>query len=109
MFAKEKIMVDLNELQKRIYDNKIKKGFNTTDICKEFCYIHGEVSEAFEAYNKNFEKKELGKELADVAIYLLGLCEILGFSLEDEILKKVKINEKRIYIDGKKIEPADEE
>ena len=30
MFAKEKIMVDLNELQKRIYDNKIKKGFNTT-------------------------------------------------------------------------------
>ena len=54
-------------------------------------------------------KKELGKELADVAIYLLGLCEILGFSLEDEILKKVKINEKRIYIDGKKIEPADEE
>ena len=26
MYAKEKIMVDLNELQKRIYDNKIKKG-----------------------------------------------------------------------------------
>ena len=48
-------------------------------------------------------------ELADIAIYLLGLCEILGFSLEDEVLKKMKINEKRIYIDGKKIEPKDAE
>ncbi len=101
-------MVDLNELQKRIYENKVKKGFNLTDICKEFCYIYGEVGEAFEAYNKHYDKKELGKEFADIAIYLLGLCEILGFSLEDEILKKVKINEKRVYVDGKKIEPDEE-
>lgn len=100
-------MVDLDELQKRIYQNKINKGFNTTDINKEFCYIYGEVGEAYEAYVKSYDKKELGKEFADIAIYLLGLCEILGFSLEKEILNKIEINEKRIYINGKKIEPQD--
>ena len=100
-------MVDLDELQKQIYQNKINKGFNTTDINKEFCYMYGEVGEAYEAYVKSYDKKELGKEFADIAIYLLGLCEILGFSLEKEILNKIKKKKKRIYINGKKIEPQD--
>lgn len=39
-------MVDLKQLQKEIYQNKINKGFNTTDINQEFCYIYGETSEA---------------------------------------------------------------
>lgn len=87
--------MDLNSVQKKIIENKIKKGFNTTDICKEFCYLNGEVAEAFDAYSK--KKDDLGSELADVAIYLLGLSELLGFSLEDEINKKLQINENRVY------------
>ena len=49
---------------------------------------------------KEFE--DVGEELADVAIYLLGLSEILGIDLEDEIQKKVYKNAKREYkvIDG---------
>ncbi len=89
--------MDLNEVQKRVWKNKVNKGFNTTDVCKEFCYINGEVAEAFDAYNKKKSKEDLGSELADIAIYLLGLSEMLGFSLEDEINKKMAINEKRIY------------
>ena len=48
------------------------------------------------------KKEDLGEELADVAIYLLGLSEILKIDLEDEILKKVYKNSKREYkiIDG---------
>lgn len=93
-------MTDLAALQKRIYQNKLRKGFNTTNIEKEFCYAFGELSEAFDAYNK--KKPDLGEELADVLIYLLGLAEILGIDLEAELLRKVEINEKRIYqtIDG---------
>ena len=30
----------LKELQKEIYQNKINKGFNTTDIAKEFCLLY---------------------------------------------------------------------
>ena len=54
------------------------------------------------AYKKPLDKVHLGEELADVAIYLLGLSEILGINLEDEIQKKVCKNAKREYkvIDG---------
>lgn len=45
-------MIDLLQLQKRVYQNKIAKGFNVTDIYKEFCFIYGELSEACEAYLK---------------------------------------------------------
>lgn len=43
------------------------------------------------------KKDDLGSELADVAIYLLGLSQMLGFSLEEEINDKLKINENRHY------------
>ena len=87
--------MDLIEVQKQIWDNKLRKGFNATDVCKEFCFLNGEVAEAFEAYYK--KKDDLGSELADVAIYLLGLSQMLGFSLEEEINNKLKINENRHY------------
>ncbi len=89
-------MIDLKQLQKRIYENKVAKGFNVTDIYKEFCYTYGELSEACEAYMK--KKDDLGEELADVMIYLLGISEILGIDLEEEIQNKVEKNEKRQYI-----------
>ena len=93
-------MVDLKKLQKEIYKNKVNKGFNITDVNKEFCLIYGEVAEAYDAWRK--KKDDLGEELADISIYLLGLSEILGIDLEDEIQKKVYKNSKREYkvIDG---------
>ena len=88
-------MIDLAALQKRVYANKLAKGFNVTDVFKEFCYTYGELSEACDAYMK--KKNDLGEELADVALYLLGLSEILGVDLESEMLRKAEINEKRQY------------
>ena len=89
-------MIDLEQLQKRVYQNKVAKGFNVTDIFQEFCYTYGELSEACEAYLK--KKDDIGEELADVVLYLLGLSEILGVNLEKEILSKIEKNEKRQYI-----------
>lgn len=93
-------MIDLKETQKEIYQNKVNKGFNVTDINKEFCLTYGEVAEAYDAWKK--KKDNVGEELADVAIFLLGLSEILDINLEEEILKKMRKNEKREYqvIDG---------
>ncbi len=88
-------MISLKKLQKQIYANKLEKGFNTTDIYKEFCLIHEEVSEACRAHYK--KEYTVGEELADVAIYLLGLSEILNINLEKEILRKVAKNKKREY------------
>lgn len=60
--------------------------------------------EKFQKPMKHWKKKkdDLGEELADIAIYLMGLSEMLGFDLEYEIINKVKKNEKRVYkqIDG---------
>ncbi len=88
-------MISLKRTQKEIYRNKIEKGFNTTDVYKEFCLIHEELSEACRAhYRKEYT---VGEELADVAIYLLGLSEILNINLEKEIKRKIKKNKKRVY------------
>ena len=59
-------MVDLKQLQKKVYDNKINHGFNVTDINFEFCLAYGEMGEAYTAWLK--KKEDLGEELADVAI-----------------------------------------
>lgn len=88
-------MIDLKNLQKEIYDNKVAKGFNTTDVNFEFGLTYGELAEAFNAYRKKLP--DLGEELADVIIYLLGLAAIFNIDLEDEILKKVKKNKNREY------------
>jgi len=92
--------MDMKQIQKDIWQNKINKGFNITDVNKEFCLLYGEVAETYEAWRK--KKDDLGEELADVAIYLMGLSELLGINLEEEILHKVSKNEKRVYknIDG---------
>lgn len=88
-------MIDLRRLQKEAFDNKVAKGFNTTDIALEFCLMNTEVAEAFLAYR--YKQSDVGEELADIAIYLLGLAQILGVDLEKEIPNKLEKNRDRVY------------
>lgn len=99
--------MNLKQVQKEVWQNKLNKGFNTTNVEKEFCLLYGEVAEAFDAYRK--KKEDLNEELADIAIYLLGLSEMLGFDLKEEIMRKVSKNEKRVYknVDGTNIRVSD--
>ena len=99
--------MNLKKIQKEVWENKVNKGFKTTNAEKEFCLLYGEVAEAYEAYKK--KKNDLNEELADIAIYLLGLSEMLGFDLEEEIVKKVEKNKKRVYkkIDGVNVRVSD--
>lgn len=83
-------------MQRRAFANKIKHGFNISNVEQEFCLLYGEVGEAYEAYLK--QHSNLGEELADIAIYLLGLSEILKIDLNSEVIKKMEINEKREYV-----------
>ncbi|MBU5358015.1 hypothetical protein KQI19_07645 [Enterococcus gallinarum] len=86
--------MNIRDMQKAIYQNKIDHQFNVTNIEKEFLSLYGEVAEDFDAYRK---KQNVGEELADVAIYLLGLAEILSIDLDGEIQKKMKINQAHRY------------
>ena len=87
--------MDLDEMQKEVWQNKINKGFNLTNVEKEFCYLYGEMGEAYEAYLK--KKDDLGEELADIGLYLLGLSNMLGFSLQEQMEKKLEKIKKRVY------------
>lgn len=88
-------MVDLKKLQKEVMRNKLEKGFNTTDVALEFCRAHEELSEGFSKYNRG--QKGVAEEFADVTIFILGMCEKLGFDLEKELIRKIEINKHRKY------------
>src|SRR3989344_3558952 len=87
-------MVDFKELQKEIIRNRIEKGFNT-DTTHEFCRAYEELSEAFLKYRTS--QPGVAEEFADVVIFVLGMCETLGFDLEKELLEKIEKNKKRKY------------
>lgn len=53
------------------------------------------MAEAYDAYRK--KNNDIGEELADDVIYLLGISEILGIDLEKEILYKINNNVHREY------------
>jgi NTP pyrophosphatase (non-canonical NTP hydrolase) len=79
--------------------NKIEKGFNTTDVALEFCRAHEELSEAFSKFHRG--QGGVAEEFADVAVFLLGMSEILGFDLEKELVNKIETNKNRKYIKSK--------
>ncbi|MCE9548789.1 hypothetical protein K8Q98_00070, partial [Candidatus Nomurabacteria bacterium] len=87
-------MVDLNELQKAVMENRREKGFDT-DVVHDFCRAYEELSEAFSKYNRG--QDGVAEEFADVIIFLLGMSHNLGFDLEKELVNKVEKNKKRQY------------
>jgi NTP pyrophosphatase (non-canonical NTP hydrolase) len=87
--------VQIRSAQKLAWENKVAKGFNTTDVPLEFCLLQGEIAEAFDAWHKG--REDVGEELADVAIYLLSLAEMTGIDLQDQIEAKMAKNAARVY------------
>ena len=96
------MIIDTKKLQKAVIENKKKHNFNTTDVKFELLLLYAEVNELFQAWLKE-DQENINEELADVAIFLLGISEMLGSDLGEDIVKKMVINAKRKYINGKKI------
>ena len=86
----------IKQIQKRIFANKIKKGFNTTDLGKEILLLTEELGEVVKAYRKD-NKDELAEEIIDVIIYCLSMLEMIDRDGYEEIMKKIEKNEKREY------------
>lgn len=88
----------IRDAQAAAWKNKLAKGFNTTDVPLEFCYLNAEVAEAFDAWRKG--RTDLGEELADVALFLVALAEMNGIDLQSEIQHKLTKNAGRQYVTG---------
>jgi NTP pyrophosphatase (non-canonical NTP hydrolase) len=88
-------MPELSAVQREAFANKVRQGFNTTDVALEFGLMTAEVSEAFNAW---YRGQDVGEELADILIYVAGLAEILGVDLDHEVRHKLAINQERVYV-----------
>lgn len=87
--------MEIREAQRQAWANKVAKGFNTTDVSKEFMLLVEEVGEAHGAWRK--EKPDFGEELANVAAFLFGVAEMTGVDLETEIEAKMQKVREREY------------
>ena len=83
--------------QKRIFQNKVNHGFNTTNIYQEARYILEEVAELMRAVEKN-DRENMLEELADIVIFSYGCAEVARLGdLDTKIFDKMRLNEKRVY------------
>ncbi len=87
--------MDIRSAQKLACENKLAKGFNTTDSPLEFCLLSDEVAEAFDTWRKG--REQVAEELADTAIFLLGLAEMIGADLQEAVEAKLVKNRERVY------------
>jgi hypothetical protein len=87
--------MDIRSSQELVWENKVGKGFNTTNVPLEFCLLQRALAEAFDAWRQG--RGDLAEELADAAIYLLGLAEMTGVQLQAEIEAKLAKNAARVY------------
>lgn len=87
--------MQLREIQKLAWDNKVTKGFNTTDVNLEFALAHGELSEAFDA--SRMQPDKLGEELADALLFLVSIAEMRGVDLDIAVEAKIAKNAARTY------------
>nr|BAI23323.1 putative pyrophosphatase [Streptomyces griseus] len=85
--------MDLSSLQRLVWDNKVVKGYNTSDLPLEFCMLQENVASAFTAWRK--EEKLLGEELADVVLYVASIAEMTGLDLQNIVKEKVDKNAAR--------------
>jgi NTP pyrophosphatase (non-canonical NTP hydrolase) len=98
-------MIDLLELQKAIYANKVRRNFNVTDVGKEIVLMVEELGELARAY-KNSDKRpareisqreEMVDAVGDLMVYCLGLCEMLGADSEAILTTIVQNNQTRSH------------
>lgn len=87
--------MDIGEVQRQAWANKLAKGFSTADVALEFGLLTAEVSEAFTAWRKR--QADFGAELADVLIYVTCIAEMTGIDLAAEVRRKLAVNAARQY------------
>ena len=95
----------LDRMQSEIWQNKLKRGFNITDISDEIiCLIEelGELARAYRDSNKKLaggidNRNEMADAVGDTMIYCFGLCQMLGFSSQDLLEQIIEGNRGRTH------------
>ena len=95
--------MNIKEVAEKIHENAKNKGFweKEPNFMEKLMLIVTEVGECADAYRED-DKENIKEELADIVIRVFDTAEGYGINIEEEILKKMKINEKRPYKHGNK-------
>ncbi|MBI2639806.1 MAG: hypothetical protein HYW90_02850 [Candidatus Sungbacteria bacterium] len=90
----------LKLLQRRIYRNKVAKGFNVSrsrnGVREEIVHLVEELGELAAAHRRGNRSKVINA-LIDLMVFDLGFLEILGVNTDREMDKVLVQNEKRRY------------
>jgi NTP pyrophosphatase (non-canonical NTP hydrolase) len=76
------------------YEGDSKRPQTPRNLAISLALEAAEILEHFQ-WDEEYDKGELSGELADVALYLLQLASITEIDVEQAILNKLEINEKR--------------
>jgi predicted house-cleaning noncanonical NTP pyrophosphatase (MazG superfamily) len=87
--------MDIRSAQKIAWDTRMAKGINTNDVSLGFGLLSGEVSKAFDAWNKG--RREMAEQIAAITILLLRLAEMVGIDLQEVVEAKLAVSKSRIY------------
>lgn len=94
-------LVTIKKLQKRIFANKIKQGFNISSdyngINHEISMLAEELGELARSHRRG-NKEGVVDAVTDLTIHVLGMMEILGLDANKEIEKVLNEIEKRKYV-----------
>ncbi len=89
------------EFQKRIYENKIRRSFNVSDLDKEIILMTEEFGELCDAFIQNNDE-DVVDAIGDLMVYCLGLSAMFMWN-SDEVIntlveKKNSISEYIPYV-----------
>lgn len=82
--------MELCSVQQVTWDNKVRKGYNLTDLPLEVCMLQEKAAAAFTAWRKG--QGPLGEELADIVLYVASIAEMTGLDLDHEVTTKIEKN-----------------
>ncbi|MEV0411438.1 hypothetical protein AB0I68_11705 [Streptomyces sp. NPDC050448] len=85
--------MDIRSAPQLARDNKLAKGFNTTDVPLKSGLLTAEVGKAFTAWREKLP--DFGEELADVVLYAVALAEMNGIGLAAEVEREAAENRDR--------------
>lgn len=95
----------MDEVKKQIlkfnHDRDWDQFHSPENLAKSIAIEAGELLECFQ-WNNHFNKEDVCSELADVMNYCILLADKLNVNIEEILLKKLKISEKKYPVEKSK-------
>lgn len=87
--------MELNEIADRQHDWLVRMGWTKATPLEDLALIASEVGEAVNECRGEQPTPELGTELADIVLRVLGMARKLDIDIAAALVAKMELNERR--------------